>query len=164
VGPFFYFGLCVRPAADLASPHSPDAIRVEGRVLDGAGDAVFDAMVEIWQADAEGRYRDDWGWARCGTDADGRFGFTTIKPGPVEGPNGAPQAPHIETMVYARGLLKPVLTRIYFPDEGEANASDPVLGLVDEAARPTLVAESENGSYVFDVRLQGDDQTVFFAV
>ena len=155
VGPFFYFGLCERPAADLV----PDGIRVSGRVLDGAGDPVPDAMVEIWQADESGSYRGDWGWGRCGTDHEGRFSFTTVKPGPVEG-----QAPHLEVQVFARGLLKQVLTRMYFEDEREANDSDPVLSAVEPDERATLIATRADGGYRFDVRLQGDEQTVFFAV
>jgi protocatechuate 3,4-dioxygenase alpha subunit len=128
-------------------------------VLDGAGDPVPDAMVEIWQADETGAYRGDWGWGRCGTDDDGRFAFTTVKPGSVEG-----QAPHLEMLVFARGLLKQVLTRVYFADEAEANEADSVLSLVDADDRATLIAAHEDGGYRFDVRLQGDDQTVFFAV
>ena len=155
VGPFFYFGLCERPAADLVSA----GMRISGRVLDGAGDPVPDAMVEIWQADERGEYRGDWGWARCGTDDEGRFSFTTVKPGPVDG-----QAPHVELRVFARGLLKHLLTRIYFPDEADANESDPVLSSVDADDRPTLIATPDEDGYRFDVRLQGDDQTVFFAV
>ena len=155
VGPFFYFGLCERPTADLVSA----GIRISGRVLDGAGEPVPDAMVEIWQADERGEYRGDWGWARCGTDDEGRFSFTTVKPGPVDG-----QAPHVELLVFARGLLKHLLTRIYFPDEADANESDPVLSSVDADDRPMLIATPDEDGYRFDVRLQGDDQTVFFAV
>jgi protocatechuate 3,4-dioxygenase alpha subunit len=155
VGPFFYFGLCERPAAELAR----DGIRIEGRVLDGAAEPVLDAMVEIWQADETGTYRDDWGWARCGTDAQGRFAFTTVKPGPVDG-----GAPHLAVQVFARGLLKQVLTRIYFADEEDANARDPVLSSLSDDDRATLLAVRDADRYVFDVRLQGDRQTVFFDV
>jgi protocatechuate 3,4-dioxygenase, alpha subunit len=141
VGPFFSFGLCERPSADLVA----DGTRIVGCVYDGAGEPVPDAMVEIWQADAEGRYRGDFGWGRSGTDAEGRFAFTTVKPGAVDG-----QAPHVVVLVFARGLLKPVLTRMYFPDE--------------EEQRATLVAHARDDVLEFDVRLQGDRQTAFFAL
>jgi protocatechuate 3,4-dioxygenase, alpha subunit len=119
---------------------------------------VSDAVVELWQADADGRYRGDFGWARSGTDAEGRYAFDIVKPGPVGG-----QAPHLTMLVFARGLLKPVLTRMYFPDDEDANAADRVLQGVGEG-QSTLVARSLDGALEFDVRLQGDDQTVFFAV
>jgi protocatechuate 3,4-dioxygenase alpha subunit len=153
VGPFFSFGLCERPRADLVT----DGTRVVGRVFDGAGEPVPDAMVEIWQADADGRYRGDFGWGRCGTDAEGRFAFRTVKPGPVEG-----QAPHLVVLVFARGLLKPVLTRMYFPDED--NADDATLASVPAEDRATLVARARDDGLEFDVHLQGDRQTVFFAL
>ena len=155
VGPFFSFGLCDRPSAELVA----DGIRIVGRVFDGAGEPVPDAMVEVWQADADGRYRGDFGWGRCGTDGEGRFAFTTVKPGRVDG-----QAPHLVVLVFARGLLKPVLTRMYFPDETEANARDAVLAAVPEAQRATLVARARDDALEFDVRLQGDRQTAFFAL
>jgi protocatechuate 3,4-dioxygenase alpha subunit len=135
----------------------PDGIRVTGRVLDGAGEPVSDAMVEVWQADEEGRYRADFGWGRSGCDHDGRYSFSTCKPGRVEG-----QAPHLTMMVFARGLLKPVLTRMYFPDEEEANAADRVLAGVDDPS--TLVARDAAGDLEFDISLQGERETVFFAV
>ena len=135
----------------------PDGIRVTGRVLDGAGEPVSDAMVEVWQADEEGRYRADFGWGRSGCDHDGRYSFLTCKPGRVEG-----QAPHLTVMVFARGLLKPVLTRMYFPDEEEANAADRVLAGVDDPS--TLVARDAGGDVEFDISLQGERETVFFAV
>jgi protocatechuate 3,4-dioxygenase, alpha subunit len=153
VGPFFSFGLCERPSANLVA----DGMRVVGRVFDGAGEPVPDAMVEIWQADSEGRYRGDFGWGRCGTDAEGRFGFTTVKPGRVDG-----QAPHFVVLVFARGLLKPVLTRMYFPDED--NANDAILASVPAEDRATLVARARDDALEFDVHLQGDRQTVFFAL
>jgi protocatechuate 3,4-dioxygenase, alpha subunit len=152
VGPYFALGLLDRPANELV----PGGLRITGRVLDGAGEPVPDAMVEIWQADEAGRYRSDFGWGRSGCDQDGRYSFVTYKPGPVEG-----QAPHLTMMVFARGLLKPVLTRMYFPDE-EANAADPVLTAV--ADPPTLVARAADDGLEFDVRLQGDGETVFFAI
>jgi protocatechuate 3,4-dioxygenase alpha subunit len=135
----------------------PDGIRVTGRVLDGAGEPVSDAMVEVWQADEEGRYRADFGWGRSGCDHDGWYSFSTCKPGRVEG-----QAPHLTMMVFARGLLKPVLTRMYFPDEEEANAADRVLAGVDDPS--TLVARDAAGDLEFDISLQGERETVFFAV
>jgi protocatechuate 3,4-dioxygenase, alpha subunit len=165
VGPFFWFGLCERPWSDLVTHERGDALRVFGFVFDGADEAVSDAMVEIWQADEQGTYRGDFGWGRCGTDADGRFAFVTVKPGPVPAANGALQAPHLVVLVFARGLLKPVLTRMYFPDESDANAADPVLTAIDDAgARDTLVAAGAADGLRFDIRLQGDRQTTFFAL
>jgi protocatechuate 3,4-dioxygenase alpha subunit len=158
VGPYFALGLTTRPAADIVAPGDERAIRLEGRVLDGAGEPVPDAMVEVWLADTGGRYRGDFGWARSGTDANGRYALTIVKPGAVSG-----QAPHLTMLVFARGLLKPVLTRVYFPDEEDANAGDRVLQGVGDA-HSTLVAGALDGGLEFDVRLQGDDQTVFFAV
>jgi protocatechuate 3,4-dioxygenase, alpha subunit len=155
VGPFFSFGLCERPSGDLVE----GGTRIVGRVFDGAGEPVPDAMVEIWQADADGRYRGDFGWGRSGTDADGRFAFTTLKPGAVDG-----QAPHLVVLVFARGLLKPVLTRMYFPDETEANARDATLESVPEEQRATLVARARDDALEFDVHLQGDRQTAFFSL
>jgi protocatechuate 3,4-dioxygenase, alpha subunit len=151
VGPYFTLGLL--DANELVV----DGLRITGRVLDGAGEPVLDAIVEIWQADEEGRYRPDFGWGRSGCDAGGRYSFTTCKPGSVDG-----QAPHLTMLVFARGLLKPVLTRMYFPDEEEANARDPVLSAVDDPT--TLVARPVADGLEFDVRLQGDGETVFFAV
>ena len=153
VGPFFSLGLCVRPANELVRG---GPVQIEGRVLDGAGDGVPDAMVEIWQATPEGGYEGTFGWGRCGTDAGGTYSFTTSKPGPVDG-----QAPHLLVLVFARGLLRPVLTRMYFPDEEAANAVDPVLASAGGDAS-TLVAESDNGTLRFDIRLQGERQTAFF--
>jgi protocatechuate 3,4-dioxygenase, alpha subunit len=153
VGPYFSLGLLDPPANELV----PGGIRVTGRVLDGAGQPVPDAMVEIWQADEEGRYRPDFGWGRSGCDDEGRYSFVTCKPGPVGG-----QAPHLTVMVFARGLLKPVLTRMYFPDEEDANTSDRVLSAVKDA--DTLIARAAGDGFEFDIRLQGDAETVFFAV
>jgi protocatechuate 3,4-dioxygenase, alpha subunit len=153
VGPYFALGLLDRPANELVS----HGVRITGRVLDGAGEPVPDAMVEIWQADEDGRHRPDFGWGRSGCDEDGRYSFVTRKPGAVAG-----QAPHLTVMVFARGLLKPVLTRMYFPDEEEANAADPVLTAVDDDS--TLVARADDDGLEFDIRLQGDGETVFFGV
>jgi protocatechuate 3,4-dioxygenase, alpha subunit len=138
---------------------APGAIRVRGQVLDGEGTPVPDALVEIWQPDgAEGSF------GRSGTDADGWFEFVTLKPGSVAGPGGAPQAPHLVVGVFARGLLKRLVTRLYFPDEEEANERDPVLAAIEPADRASLVAREENGVMRFDIRLQGDRQTTFFAL
>jgi protocatechuate 3,4-dioxygenase, alpha subunit len=153
VGPYFSLGLLDRAADELVE----GGTRITGRVLDGAGEPVPDAMVEIWQADGEGRYRADFGWGRSGCDEDGRYSFVTVKPGAVDG-----QAPHLTVMVFARGLLKPVLTRMYFPDEQAANAGDPLLAALDDAS--SLVARSAEDGLDFDIRLQGKDETVFFAV
>ncbi|HET9323311.1 MAG TPA: protocatechuate 3,4-dioxygenase subunit alpha [Gaiellaceae bacterium] len=153
VGPYFSIGLLDGASNELA----PGGIRITGRVLDGAGEPVPDAVVEIWQADADGRYGPDSGWGRCGCEPDGRFSFATVKPGPVEG-----QAPHLTVMVFARGLLKPVLTRMYFPDEDEANSTDPILSALDDPS--TLVARPVGDELAFDVTLQGDRETVFFVV
>jgi protocatechuate 3,4-dioxygenase alpha subunit len=154
VGPFFSFGLCEPPSSDVVDG---GPVRIEGRVLDGAGEPVPDAMLEIWQADESGEYRGDFGWGRCGTDAEGSYSFATVKPGRVEG-----QAPHLVVLVFARGLLKPLLTRMYFPDD--APGEDPVLSALADEERETLVAE-QNGSVLrFDIRLQGDRQTTFFAL
>jgi protocatechuate 3,4-dioxygenase alpha subunit len=162
VGPYFSIGLFDRSAAELVPAGSLDSVRVTGRVLDGAGEPVPDAMVEIWQADADGHYRPDFGWGRSGCDADGRYSFVTCKPGRVADDSGGSQAPHLTVMVFARGLLKPVLTRMYFPDEEDANAEDQVLSAVGDAS--TLVARPVDGGLEFDIRLQGEDETVFFAV
>jgi len=160
VGPFFSFGLCERPAGELVSRDADGAIEITGRVLDGAGEPLPDALVEIWQAAADGTYGAAFGWGRCATDAGGEFRFVTIRPGRVAG-----QAPHVTVLVFARGLLKPVLTRMYFPDEIDANDADPVLGGIgDPAARASLIATAEGGGFRFDVHLQGDGQTVFFAL
>lgn len=167
IGPFFHDSLLERDLTELVSPDKPHAIRIGGAVYDGAGDPVPDAMIEVWQADAAGRYgsEDLSGFGRSGTDANGKFSFVTVKPGPVSGPDGSLQAPHVNVSVFARGLLKRVVTRVYFPDE-EANAADPVLSLIeDQALRETLVADDEgDGSYRFDVHLQGEGQTAFFDV
>jgi protocatechuate 3,4-dioxygenase alpha subunit len=135
IGPFFSLGLCERPAAELV----PGGIRLSGRVLDGAEQPVADAMVEVWHPDV--------GWGRCGTDAHGRYAFTVGR------------APHLHVMIFARGLLKQVFTRMYFP-----GSSDAVLAALPEEDRATLVAEADGDGLRFDIRLQGDRQTAFFAV
>jgi protocatechuate 3,4-dioxygenase, alpha subunit len=178
VGPFFALALPREGYEVLAREATSGArIVIEGRVLDGDGAPLNDALIEIWQANAAGRYdhpddRQDkpldpafHGFGRCPTDASGRFYFRTVRPGPVPGPGNTLQAPHINVAVFARGMLKQLVTRIYF--EGEAqNADDPILGLVGEERRATLVAKRGNGTdtYRFDIRLQGPDETVFFDV
>jgi protocatechuate 3,4-dioxygenase alpha subunit len=158
VGPYFALGLCVSVQSEIVPPEGEGALVLEGRVLDGEGSAVDDAMVELRQADEAGTYRGDFGWGRCGTDGEGRYSFVTAKPGSVQG-----QAPHLELLVFMRGLLKPVWTRVYFPDEAEANGADPVLSAVPENDRASLVAERTDAGLRFDIRMQGDRQTVFFA-
>jgi protocatechuate 3,4-dioxygenase, alpha subunit len=177
IGPFFHYALLDEDLSALVAPDHPSAVRIGGTVYDGAGEVVPDAMLEIWQANAAGRYahpeddREDLpleegfsGFGRCGTDSEGRFEFVTVKPGPVPGPDGRPQAPHISVSIFARGLLKRLATRIYFPDE-EVNAADPVLESVeDPEQRATLVARAEDGVLRFDIHLQGDRETAFFDV
>jgi protocatechuate 3,4-dioxygenase alpha subunit len=158
VGPFFAIGLCEAAQNQLVDASAPGAVLITGRVLDGEGVGVPDAVVEIWQADEAGTYRSDFGWGRCGTDGEGRYSFSTVKPGSVDN-----QQPHLTVLVFARGLLKAAHTRMYFPDE-EPGESDPVLSALDPAERATLVAQPEDGALRFDVRLQGDGQTTFFAV
>jgi protocatechuate 3,4-dioxygenase, alpha subunit len=172
IGPFFHDALLEEDRSELVPPEHPEAVRIEGTIYDGAGEPVPDAMVEIWQADASGRYddREDLlgpetfsGFGRSGTDSGGKFSFVTVKPGPVPGPNGSLQAPHVWASVFARGLLKRLVTRIYFPDEDEANARDPVLTSIEDAEfRGTLVAHDEGDVLCFDIHLQGDKQTAFF--
>lgn len=172
IGPFFHYALVDEDRTHLMAPDLPSAIKIEGTVYDGAGEPVTDAMVEIWQADEEGRYAQTGegftGFGRCATDGEGRFRFVTVKPGSVAGPDGdARQAPHVAVSIFARGLLKRLVTRIYFPDEEETNASDPVLASIeDPSRRSTLVARVEGrpGEYRFDVHLQGDRQTAFLDV
>jgi protocatechuate 3,4-dioxygenase, alpha subunit len=178
VGPFFNIGLPDDARAELVPADDPDAIRLGGVVLDGAGEPVDDALIEIWQANRAGRYahpedpREEIplehgfdGFGRCGTDPNGVYGFVIVKPGPVPAPGGGMQAPHIEMSVFARGLLKRLATRVYFPDEAEANEADPVLSSIEDPAhRGTLVAQPEDAGLRFDIHLQGDRQTTFFSV
>jgi protocatechuate 3,4-dioxygenase alpha subunit len=147
---------------------------LRGQVLDGAGEPVPDGLVETWQADSSGRFASSRrldqdgpsfrGFGRCATDAAGRYAIRTVKPGPVRSPDGTLQAPHIEVLFFARGLLKRLLTRIYFADEPTANARDPLLTTLDPQARTTLLATPKEDGYRFDIRLQGDHETAFFDV
>lgn len=162
IGPFFRFGMDWMQV-DLVAPSDAGAVTVAGRVIDGAGAPVPDALLEIWQADGLGRFPPEsqpgWtGFGRCLTDAEGGFSFTTVKPAPVDG-----QAPHIDVSVFARGLLQRVVTRMYFPDEEAANEDDAVLRSVPEDARASLIAVAGRGGLRFDVHLQGEQETAFFA-
>ena len=187
VGPYFAYGLTSNGKYDwndaftgnLVTPDaSGERIRVEGRVFDGEGAPVPDAMLEVWQADSQGRFADPQdkralpnakfrGFGRVGTDTDGLYAFDTIKPGPVPDPDGKPQAPHLVLAVFARGMLRHLYTRIYFGDEAGI-ATDPVLALVPSDRRATLIATRAPGSgiavYKLDLRLQGGNETVFFDV
>ena len=167
IGPFFAVALPWPDGPRVVAERTPGAIRIEGRVLDGIAGPVPDALVETWQRTPPGIR----GFGRCPTDADGRWTIVTLKPeaSPRDGADGAgggpPEAPHIDVSVFARGLLKRVVTRIYFDDEAAANAGDPVLAsIADPAARRTLIAERMPDGYRFDIRLQGDGETVFFDV
>ena len=177
VGPFFSLGL-IRPSGNvLAAGDVPgERIRIEGAVVDGAGRPVEDALVEIWQADALGRYRHPLdpgssevdsgfsGFGRCQTDSSGAFVFHTVKPGGIVAPDGRPQAPHVNVVVFARGMLVHAFTRMYFADDHIED--DPVLRTVDSSRRATLVAIPFDGpgeqSYRWQIHLQGDRETVFF--
>jgi len=184
VGP--YFAIALTPGGydwtptvgnNLVTPDaSGERIRIEGRVLDGDGNPVNDAMIEIWQADSGGRYAHPAdqranpnaafkGFGRTGTEESGAYSFETVKPGAVSGPNGA-QAPHIIVAVFARGMLRQNYTRLYFSDA--KNDGDPVLALVPQERRATLVAQRRDDHghpvYRLDIRLQGESETVFFDV
>lgn len=180
-GPFFHY--CLTPEQSgyqafrgLAGPSLADAsipgrrIRVSGQVIDGQGQPLSDALLEIWQADDQGRYAHPAdprspnapfrGFGRTITGNDGRFAFDTVKPGAI----GDGQAPHITIILFARGGQNHLYTRIYFADEADANGRDPVLAAVPADRRATLVARPAEGGYAFDIRLQGGAETVFFDV
>ena len=194
-GPYVHIGLIphqagfdifARPFGNvLAGPETEgERVRIEGRVLDGLGAPCRDVLVEIWQADAAGRYDHPAdrqagkppdpafrGWGRAGTDfATGLYSFETVKPGPVAGRHGRrPMAPHVNVWLAARGINIGLATRMYFADEAALNADDPVLGLIEPALRrDTLLARREERdgavAYVFDIRLQGERETVFFDI
>jgi protocatechuate 3,4-dioxygenase alpha subunit len=168
VGPFFGYALPYDDGQHLVPPARPDAVRLTGQVTDGAGAPVPDALLEIWQADADGRVvqepgsllRDGHtftGWGRAETDRTGRYTFTTVLPGPTE--QGRP--PFIAMTVFARGLLNRLFTRVYLPAPAELLAADPLLSSLADDRRRTLLARQDGGDLVFDVRLQGEDETVF---
>ena len=190
-GPYVHIGLAPGAAGfdiyarelghDIAGPHAAgQRIRVEGLVIDGTGSPIKDVMLEAWQANAAGHYahpegrgpvEDGFrGWGRVITDFDtGEWGFDTVKPGPVPGRNGTVQAPHISLWLVARGINLGLHTRLYFEDEAEANAADPVLNGIEWAARrPTLIARRADRDghviYRFDIRIQGEGETVFFEI
>jgi len=155
VGPFFGFALPFDGGAETVAAGVPGAVRIEGQVIDGAGGVIPDALLEVWIGDQ---------FARCRTDAEGGYHFVVRKPPAVSDAGGRRHAPHLNVTVFARGLLRHLMTRMYFPDEGPANAIDPVLGQVDPDRRATLVARQGEGALVFDVHLQGEGETVFFAL
>jgi protocatechuate 3,4-dioxygenase alpha subunit len=177
VGPFFAIGLPFERGPLAVADGVPEAVRIEGTIYDGAGAPVPDSLIETWQADPEGRFADlrdhggpsslagFRGFARCSSEAgDGSYVIRTVKPGPLPGPGGAIQAPHIDVSVFARGMLKRCVTRLYFADEPAANAADPVLISAPAARRDTLLAAAVGGGYRFDIHLQGPNETVFFAI
>jgi protocatechuate 3,4-dioxygenase, alpha subunit len=193
IGPFLAIVLPWPDGPDVVESGTPDAIVITGRVLDGDGQPVADALVETWQADPDGRFNhpDDprgaaapvlagfRGFGRSATDKHGSYRIVTLRPGALPGPDGGIEAPHLDVSVFARGLLDRVVTRIYLPDNGPANDSDPVLASIsDPGRRATLIAVAEPGgsaehagtaaagsaSFSFDIRLQGQDETVFFDV
>lgn len=149
VGPFFGFALPFDADPHAVPVGSPGAVRIEGQVFDGAGDVVRDALLEAWHGDQ---------FARCRTDEEGAFHLIVRKPPAANG-----EAPFLNVMVFARGLLRHLTTRMYFPDEKDANTSDRVLNRVDGARRHTLIAHSDGDVLHFDVHLQGESETVFFA-
>jgi protocatechuate 3,4-dioxygenase alpha subunit len=170
VGPFFHFGLATNDAlGKIAGPDTPgERIRVRVRVLDGDSEPVPDALVEVYQADASGAYRQVpfTGFGRLPTQDDGTCLFETIVPGPVRPGTGDVQAPHINVCLLARGLLRQVYTRMYFIGHA-LNAADPLLALVPSERHQTLMATpapGERGLWDFTIRLQGDAETVFFDV
>jgi protocatechuate 3,4-dioxygenase, alpha subunit len=150
VGPFFAIGLGATVDSHVVAEGSAGALRLSGQVFDGDGQPVPDALIETWQPE---------GVARSATDDEGHFSLVTVKPSQGA---GAMHAPHIDVSVFARGLLTRLITRVYFPDEESANATDPVLRSLDPEERATLVAVSDGSGLRFDIHLQGGRETVFF--
>ena len=193
-GPYVHIGLAPEAAGfdifeknfghALTTPETQgERITIEGRVFDGSNTPVRDVLLEIWQANAQGRYAHPAdaqpgkqadpafrGWGRACSDFEtGLWSFETIKPGVVNGRDGVPMAPHVNLWIVARGINIGLNTRVYFDDEAKANAADPVLNLIEwETRRKTLIARREQRGgatvYTFDIRLQGDDETVFFDI
>jgi protocatechuate 3,4-dioxygenase, alpha subunit len=177
VGPYFLIGLDWGDAGKYAAKKGTEGLlRVHGFVLDGNGDPIPDSLVETWQADADGRFDHtddprgaaDWagftGFGRSPADEDGGYEIFTIKPGTFPDAEGNTEAPHLTVRVFARGVLVGITTRIYFEDEEEANASDPVLARVPKDRRGTLIAKQTDDGYRFDIHVQGPQETVFFDV
>ena len=183
-GPYVHIGLAPAAAGfdiydnelgrDITGPNAEgDRITVTGQVRDGTGATVKDVLIEVWQANAAGVYPGTGrveagfsGWGRVIPDFDtGVFTFETVKPGPVTAADGRPAAPHLNLWLVARGINVGLNTRMYFGDEDAANRADPVLGLIEQAhRRATLIAKADGSRYIFDIRLQGDDETVFFDI
>lgn len=174
VGPFFSIGFDPLRCVELAAPGvAGEPVEIEGQVVDGDGKPVPDAVLEIWQADAQGVYAESVdsstktlfrGFGRVPTDESGCFRFTTIKPGAVAGPGESTQAPHLAVSLFMRGLLLRLVTRMYFPDE-RANERDPILSLIEPERRPTLIATADAANPIrlrWDIQLQGAQETVFF--
>jgi protocatechuate 3,4-dioxygenase, alpha subunit len=178
VGPFFAMRLPWPDGPFVVPEGTPGAVTIMGRLYDGAGAIIPDGLIETWQAGPDGYFAhpDDprgpapagyhafRGFGRCATAADGSFRIVTLKPGALPTPEGGVEAPHLDVSVFARGLLDRVVTRMYFPDEPAANAADPVLGSIAEPGRrATLIAvPGREGELRFDIRLQGEGETVFF--
>ena len=173
VGPFLAIGLTWADGPVVVPAGSPGAIRISGQVFDGTGSPVPDAIIETWQADAQGRFAhpDDprpdststfRGFGRCATDDEGVYAIVTVKPGPLPTGDGRTEAPHIDVSIFARGLLDRLVTRIYFPDEPAANGDDPLLRSLPQSERDTLIAIFDGENLRFDIRLQGPDETAFF--
>jgi protocatechuate 3,4-dioxygenase alpha subunit len=176
IGPYFSIGTDALNTNRLAGPSvAGEPLVIRGRILDGNGNPVPDALIETWQADAQGTYPHPQdarphlvepafrGWTRIPTDDQGRFELTTIQPGPVPGPGGVLQAPHIAVFLHVRGLLYPLLTRMYFPEE-PANETDPILQLVPADRRSTLILRktASGNTLEWQVVLQGEGETAFF--
>jgi protocatechuate 3,4-dioxygenase, alpha subunit len=176
VGPFFHYALPYDDGSLVAGESREGVFTLHGYVYDGQGDPIPDSLVEIWQADESGDFvsspgifeappADGFrGFGRSATDTDGHYWFRTVKPAAVPTAEGAAQAPHIAMSMFARGMLRRVVTRVYFDDESAANESDPLLSSLDATESTTLVAKADAEGYRFDIRLQGADQTVFLDV
>ncbi len=182
VGPYLAIGLTWPDGEQAVDPGTPGAVRISGTLYDGEGVPIPDGMVETWQAHPSGRFHhpDDprgverapdgfRGFARSQTVEEGRWSVLTLVPGPVPGPDGTTQAPHVDVSVFARGMLDRCVTRVYFPEHADVagpggHAEDPVLRSVPQDRRHTLVAQQVDGGYRFDIRLQGENETVFFDI